>query len=320
MFGIETERWFSLFKRGVELLAEMSTFNVLPRVSSVEKRTQFPWALQAGNARRKVPYGRKILIQKARVAGFRGHGVPYNLGRASHTNWARRPTEIGQGVPQKLSHSQWALRPRKTGHDVPVWSAENITQFGDSLVRTFFPHRESISLGRQARAALDWINDSDQWQEYPWYEPILGYFQFFSQGKAANEMPARQHPRGPQCPIFYKAAAATAMVENKYTRSQCATFNKAWCDSHFPITQQPFNASLLQKSGRNEPSMGNNSGIFGRWCHKRNSFAASKTSDPLVCDKIREKSSDLLQLARSSTITWSQNLSGWKIGQNFFLI
>jgi hypothetical protein len=40
----------------------------------------------------------------------------------------------------------------------------------------------------------------------------------------------------------------------------------------------------------------------------------------LVCDKIREKSSDLLQLARSSTITWSQNLSGWKIGQNFFLI
>ena len=139
MFGIETERWFSLFKRGLELLGEMSTVTSLPEVLSVEKRTQ-------------------------------GHGVPRKLGMASQSKWALRASHIGHCVPQKLgmaSHSKWALRPGGTGHDVPVWSAENITQFGNSLVGTFFPHRCSSTLGRQAIAASDWIKESKHWRQCP---------------------------------------------------------------------------------------------------------------------------------------------------------
>jgi hypothetical protein len=319
MFGIEIERWFSLFKRGIELLGEMSTFSVFPGVASV---AQFPQPLQTGNARRKVPCTRNILIQKARVAGFRGHGVPHKLGKASQANWARRPRQIGQGVPGKLgmaSHSKWARRPGETGHDVPPWSAENITLFGNSLVRTFFPHSHSISLGRQAMAASDWIKDSSQWQQYPWYEPILGYFQFFSPGKAANEMSTRQCPRGPQCPIFQKAATEITMVAGKHTRSQCPKFNKPWCGSHLRITQQPFIASLLQKSGRNEPSMGNNSGIFGRWCHKRNSFATSKTSNPLVCDKKGRKAPTNYKLQGAQQLPGAKTFQVGKLARNFSL-
>ena len=51
MLGIEPGKWFSLFKRGVELLADMSTFQFTQRVPELENRKQFPKQLQSG----KIP-------------------------------------------------------------------------------------------------------------------------------------------------------------------------------------------------------------------------------------------------------------------------
>ena len=68
MLGIETEKWFSFFKRGVELLADMSTFQFTQRVPELENRKQFPKQLQSGNVRGKIPHSRSILIKKAKAA------------------------------------------------------------------------------------------------------------------------------------------------------------------------------------------------------------------------------------------------------------
>ena len=55
MFGIESENWFSLFKRGVELLGDMSTFRFTAGLPELDKRKQFPTQLQSGNFKGKFP-------------------------------------------------------------------------------------------------------------------------------------------------------------------------------------------------------------------------------------------------------------------------
>ena len=289
MFDIDGQKWFSLFKRGVELLADMSTFQFSATATTMQSRQQFPQPLQTGNVKGKVPYNRDILLKKAKTAAFQRQ----HLGRASHNKWAWRPTEIGHGVPEKSGSSKWAWRPSKPGHDVPVWTAENIIQFGSSLVNTFFPSRCSEQWWSQAMAASDWIKDSKQWQQCPWYEPILGCFQFPRQGKHASQV-----FKWPKRPILCKIAKKIPMVEKKYTRPQCPSFNNTRCDSSLPFALQPFNAALLQKSGGNPNGNGKHSGIFGRGCLKRNFFATSKASYPLVCDKKGRKTEIDHQLQR----------------------
>ena len=78
-------------------------------------------------------------------------------GMASQNSWAWRPTENGHCVPQKkgmASHNNWAWRPTEKWHGVPA----SILQFGESIVRTFFPHRCDKEMESQAKAAIDWIS------------------------------------------------------------------------------------------------------------------------------------------------------------------
>ena len=84
MLGIESEKWFSLFKRGVELLAELSTFQFTTRLPELENRKQFPKQLQFGNVKGKIPHSRSILIKKAKAASFKGQGVPQQMSMTSH--------------------------------------------------------------------------------------------------------------------------------------------------------------------------------------------------------------------------------------------
>ena len=123
MFGIEAEQWFSFFKRGVALLADMSTFQFTAGQPAFEKQKQFPRQLQSGNVTGKIHYTRPILIKKAKAANFKGHCVPEQSGMASQNNWALRPTEKGHSFPKKkgiASHRKRAWRPTGTGH-VPAW-------------------------------------------------------------------------------------------------------------------------------------------------------------------------------------------------------
>ena len=101
MFGIEAEKWFSFFKRGVALLADMSTFHFTAGEPAQEKQKQLPKQLQSGNVTGKIPYTRPILIKKANTARFKGHCVPEQSGTACHNKWALRPTEKGHCVPQE---------------------------------------------------------------------------------------------------------------------------------------------------------------------------------------------------------------------------
>ena len=140
MFGIESENWFSLFKRGVELLADMSTFQFTAGLPELEKRKQFPTQLQSGNVKGNIPHSRSILVKKAKAADFKGYGVPQRLGSASHSHWAWRATAFGQGGPQQLgkaSHRKLTGRSTEKGQGIPA----SILQFGEYMVRTFFPHR-----------------------------------------------------------------------------------------------------------------------------------------------------------------------------------
>ena len=100
MLGIGAEKWFSLFKRGVELLADMSTFQFSATTPAMESRGQLPRPLKTGNVKGKISHGRQILVQKAKAASSRRQ----HLGMASHNKWAWRPTETGHGV-QKISSS-----------------------------------------------------------------------------------------------------------------------------------------------------------------------------------------------------------------------
>ena len=60
----------SLFKRGVALLADMSTFQFPATAPAVDSRKQFPRPLQTGSVKGKVPYNRHILVKKAKAATF----------------------------------------------------------------------------------------------------------------------------------------------------------------------------------------------------------------------------------------------------------
>ena len=167
------------FKKGVELLADMSTFQFSTRVPEMECRKQFPQPLETGNVKGNIPYSRQILVKKAKATTINRQ----HLGMASLNKWAWRPAKYGHGVPQKMgmaSHNKWAGRPTKTGHGVPG----NILQLGETMVKAFFPHRCHGQLGSQARAAFDWIDSAAEWQRLPWYEPILGHLQFFRQRAA----------------------------------------------------------------------------------------------------------------------------------------
>ena len=159
MLGIESEKWFSLFKRGVELLAEMSTFQFSAGEAAFENRKTFAKKLQSGNVKGKISHSRSVLIKKAKAASFKGHGVPQQLGKASHSNWARRPTAFGHGAPQPLgmaTHRKWAGRPTEEGQGILA----SILQFGKHIVRILFPHRCEKPLQVQAKAAADWIAEA----------------------------------------------------------------------------------------------------------------------------------------------------------------
>ena len=196
----------------------MSTFQFRPRLPELEHTKQFPKQLQSGNVRGKIPHSRSILIKKAKAASFKGQGVPQQLGMASHSKWAGRPTE--------------------KGHDVP----SSILQLGEKMVRTFFPHRCNKQLASQAKAAADSITEGAKWQQQPWYEPILGYLQTFGQS-------ARQSPRQwPQWAFLQETSKQNAMVAKTFSGSRGIKFNNPRCDFFLSPAQQPFSASLLQKS------------------------------------------------------------------------
>ena len=132
MFDNAGEEWFSLFKRAVELLADMSTFQFSATAPAMGSNKQFPQPLQTGNVKGKVPYKRNILVKKAKAAAFQ-------LGKASHD-------KMGM-----VSHNKWAGRPTAKGHGVP----ESILHLGGNMVQTFFPHRFKEQWELQAKAAFD---------------------------------------------------------------------------------------------------------------------------------------------------------------------
>jgi hypothetical protein len=161
MFNIEAENWFSLFKRGVELLADMSTFRFSATAPETTWRQQLPQPLQTGNIKGKLPHSRQILVKKAKATTFQRQ----KTGMASLNKWAWRPTDYGHCVPQKMgmaSLNKWALRPTETGHCVP----ESIL-FGGHMLKAFFPHRFNTQLGSQAIAAAEWFAAATCWQHLP---------------------------------------------------------------------------------------------------------------------------------------------------------
>ena len=176
--------------------------------------------------------------QQLQPGSFKGHCVPQQLGMASHSKRALRPTKKGHCVPQKkgiASHSKWTWRPTEKGHGVPV----SVLQLGEHIVTTFFPHRCNKQLGSEAIAAAEWFAAATCWQHLPWYEPILGYLQSFRQ--------ASKDRVGPKWPFLPKAAKQPCMVAKEYKTSCSPVLNNERCELHLPFAQQPFSASLLQK-------------------------------------------------------------------------
>ena len=109
------------------------------------------------------------------------------------------------------------------------------------------------------------------------------------------------------------------MVAKEYNKSCGPGLNNERCELHLPFAQQPFSASLLQKSGRNKLGLGNNSGIFGSWCHKRNTCASGETSYPLVCDQKRRKTQIDYQLQRAQPLLGAKTFQIRKLAGNFSL-
>jgi hypothetical protein len=143
MFGINTEKWFAVFRKGVEFLAELSIFyrEKTSGKHQVSKERQFV------TARRKALHSRHILIRKAQTSYKRarcqttnGHGVTKRLGIVSPKTWAWKPTE----------------------------------KFAEFLANIFFPLR--CKSDRKAMAAFAWIKQQEQWRGWPWYDFILQCF------------------------------------------------------------------------------------------------------------------------------------------------
>jgi hypothetical protein len=281
MFGIKNNQWFSLFKRGVELLADMSTFQFTARGAVLEKRQQSPKQLQSGNVKGKIPYTRSILVKKAKTAIFKGQGVPQQLGKVSHSNWAWRPTEKGRNDPGK---------------------GANISQLGAYMAKTFFPCRCQQSRS-QAMAASEWLRSAQSWQGYPWYESILDYFQSCRQ----------QHP------ILSTSAATFAMVAPKHQGPQHRKVNNTWCGTLSQLAQQPFNVSLCEKSRGNKHGMGNPSRIFAGGCYKGSGLAPSKTFNPLVYHKKGGKTQVDHKLQGNQPFFGAKAIQARKLAGNFSL-
>ena len=281
MFSFYAEQWFSLFKRGIKLLADMSTLHSTTGLPHKAEKRFSPKKPQLGNGPRNVYF------QEAKAAFQRGHGVPRTLGKASHKTWARRPTEPGHGVQNGFTR--------------------NITDLGTKMVTTFFPQAND-KLGPQARAASEWVKSRGDWQWLPWYAPIL-----------ASLQPQRHHQKGSKWPILSKASSQLAMVAKQHQGPWCPKLNKPRCSSFLPSSFQPFKASLLQKFRGDKNGMGNHSGIPGSGCYKRNSLGTSKTSDPLVHHKKGGKAATDYQLQGNKSLLRSQTFQVGKLGRYFSL-
>ena len=171
MFGIDTEKWFSFFRKGVELLAEIST-NCQFSEQQVSQPKGFDFQIKRANA--------------ASRSSLYGSGKP----RHCAFKWA------GHGVPIR------------TGHGVPSFE-QSMSQFGDSLAKFFFPHRCSGELASQAMAASRWLHQTESWQGMPWYGPIMGHFSLFREPDFARQQThlqrkGQQQPRSVPTRAFFR--------------------------------------------------------------------------------------------------------------------
>ena len=161
MFGIDTEKWFSFFRRGVELLADMSTKY---QFSDQQVPTSRP---KRFGSQKKIPYSRAIAIRKAKAA--------------------LRSSLYGGGKPRHGTF-EWAGHcvTNRTGHGVPSFE-QNMSHFGESMARFFFPHSCSGALASQAMVASKWLQQTENWQGMPWYGPIMGQCNVFREQTVARQ-------------------------------------------------------------------------------------------------------------------------------------
>ena len=238
MFGIDTRKWFSFFRKGVELLADMSTkwqFNE-QQVRGSEPRG---FVLQ-----KQIPHSRAIAIKKAQAASRSGRAKP----RQGAFKWAGVPSSTGHGVPNS------------TGHGAPSFE-KSMSQFGQSLAKFFYPHRCSATLAGQAIVASTWLKQTESWQGMPWYGPIMGHFSLFREPDFARQQTHLQH-KGQQQPrsmptraFLRETAAKTTMVAAQRKKSPSNGVNTGWCAGFLPIAQQAFFGTLQKISGRDHISM-----------------------------------------------------------------
>ena len=138
--------WFSLFRKGVDFLAELSCMcTERKKVSgagdafSGDRPQALPYMSWTG--RNKKPHGRVLAVKQAKAA----------------------------------SRSKLYGRVRK-GQDVPRYISETdkrISRLGEVLSNIFFPHR--CQVGTQAMAAFKWPREAKHWQTMEWYGPMLGH-------------------------------------------------------------------------------------------------------------------------------------------------
>ena len=207
---------------------------------------------------RPSPYGRAVSLQKTKAASklYGRAGFPQFSGEIS-----------GHGVP-----SHWQ-----------IW----LGKLGKSMADFFYPRQ-----GMQAMAASEWLEEAQQWQGMPWYEPILGQLSFRHEGNQVRESESRAQAFNvnsnaastrPLRAVFQKAPAKSPMVGAEFFKSRSNGTNTTWCAGLKSPAKQAFFSALQKKSGRNPNGFGNNSGVFGSWSSERNKIAGSKTFNSLVC-------------------------------------
>ena len=144
-------------------------------------------------------------------------------GMASHINWARRPRQIGQGVPDKLgkaSQANWAWRPTVNGQGVP----EKQGMMSPLGVQKTSPYLGTVWSGHSFPTGTQSVWEDRLWQPQTGsrtpangnsihgMSPSWATFSFSAQAKLQMRCQQDNVQGGPSAPFFQKAATEITMV------------------------------------------------------------------------------------------------------------
>ena len=299
--------WDSCFRKGLELLEEVSQFGTLPK----------QYAPSSLFSHGKGMYGNYIATCKAKAA---------------------RQSKSGKKVTGYGNHwCKWLYGRAFKDIDILSWLCKTIFNLYLFFTRTFGSQRA------KAAQTLAWLQQAAiKYKQWPWYGQLLSFFSDIAKDSSArvranaltstgqwarhrtnvfsgtgqDGLVGGQHQATGKT-VLFAAETPLPVVAGEYKEWGGAKFNSKWCHISKCPAQQAFPQEVLQKQRGNRFSFGNTRGIFSSGGGERNTPLGSKAFNSLVCNQKGRKVAIDHRLQGDKSIPPNKSIQIGKLAGNF---